>query len=85
MKAERLEREFADRAVPTGSRRLLLSPADALALVNRAAEEGVPVVGVDSLRVTERAVEVPVEHAAKRAGHPGSYGSSWSVPVIVWV
>lgn len=64
MKAERLVREFVDRAVPSGGGPLLLRVADALALVNRAAEEGVPVVGVDSLRVTERAVEVPAEHAA---------------------
>jgi len=67
VKAERLEREFADRAVPTGSRRLLLSPADALALVNRAAEEGVPIVGIDGLRVGESSTEPALEHIAEFA------------------
>ena len=64
MKAKRLVREFADRGVPFGSGALVLRQTDALALVNRAAEEGVPIVGIDGMRVTETSAESPVEHLA---------------------
>src|SRR3954468_2955511 len=64
MKAERLEREFADRAVAERGGLLLLRPEDALALVDRAAEEGVPILGVDGLLVTEASTAAPLEHLA---------------------
>jgi len=64
MKAERLEREFADRAVPGHGGLLLLRPEDALALVSRAAEEGVPILGVDGFLLTESSTESPLEHLA---------------------
>ena len=50
MKAERLEREFADRAVRLPGASLLLRPADAIDLISRAADEGVPIVGIDGVR-----------------------------------
>jgi hypothetical protein len=64
MKAERLEREFASRGVQPSGGLLLLAPADALALVQRAADEGVPILGVDGLRVREGTTESPLEHLA---------------------
>jgi hypothetical protein len=64
MKAERLASEFADRAVPYVGGLLLLGPADALELVDRAAEEGVPILGVDGLRVDKAATTSPIEHTA---------------------
>ena len=64
MKAARLAREFANRAVAHKGNLLLLRPVDALALVSRAAEEGVPIVGIDGLRVSETATESPIEHLA---------------------
>jgi hypothetical protein len=64
MKAERLEREFADRAVPDRGNLLLLHHDDALALVSRAAEEGVPILGVDGFLLTETSTESPREDLA---------------------
>ena len=64
MKAERLEAEFAPRGVPHAGGLLLLRPDDAIALVNLAADEGVPVLGVDGLHVSEGATMSPVEHVA---------------------
>jgi hypothetical protein len=62
VKAEHLEKEFASRRVPYRDGLLLLPPADAIALVQRAADEGVPILAVDGLRLTEAATESPVEH-----------------------
>ena len=64
MKAERLEREFADRGVPDRGGLLLLRPEDALALVDRAAEEGVPILGVDGRLLSETSTASPLEHLA---------------------
>lgn len=51
MEAESLHREFADRAVPHGGGLQLLRAADAIQLVNRAAEAGVPVVAVQGFQI----------------------------------
>ena len=64
MKAERLRKEFAPRAVPHSGGLLLLRAPDAVALVNRAAEEGVPILGVDGFVVTPTSTESPIEHVA---------------------
>ena len=53
MKAEHLEREFAVRGVRYREGEILLRPSDAIELVARAADEGVPIVTVDERRVTE--------------------------------
>ena len=50
MKAELLEREFAPRRVPNAEG-LLLRSQDVLELIDRAAEEGVPIVAIDGVRV----------------------------------
>ena len=65
MKADRLEEEFASRRVPCSGGLLLLAPADAIALVRRAADEGVPVLGIDGLRVTTAATESPLDHLVR--------------------
>lgn len=52
MKADLLNAEFAARAVPGRDDLLLLRPPDALALVSRAAEEGVPILAVEGLGPT---------------------------------
>ena len=49
MKADLLEEEFRPRAVDERARALLLRPADAIELVNRAADEGVPILAVQGL------------------------------------
>jgi hypothetical protein len=64
MKAELLEREFAARGVPHDGGLLLLKPSDAIALVRRAAEEGVPVLGVDGFVLTSQSTQSPLEHLA---------------------
>jgi hypothetical protein len=46
MKADLLRREFASSAVPSADGRLLLDPDATLALIDRATEEGVPIVGL---------------------------------------
>ena len=58
MKADVLIREFADRVVKPNDGRLLLRPADAIELVDRAAEEGVPIVRVSEVNTTDSAVEL---------------------------
>lgn len=82
MKAERLEREFADRAVAYEGGELLLRPSDALALVNRAAEEGVPVVGVDGRRVAAEPADSPREHGPR--AHFADFASDVAVGHGCW-
>ena len=74
MKAEVLTREFADRAVRPNDGRLRLRPADAIELVDRAAEEGVPIVRVTGVVASDSAVELPMVREADftspvREGH----------------
>jgi hypothetical protein len=74
MKAEVLTREFADRTVYPSDGRLLLQPADAIALVDRAAEEGVPIVRVAGAPAADSAAELGVVREADfsprvREGH----------------
>jgi hypothetical protein len=49
MKADLLEEEFRPRTVDGRARALLLRPNDAIELVNRAADEGVPILAVQGL------------------------------------
>ena len=64
MNAERIQREFTPEGVPCGEQRLLLRATDAIALVDDAAEEGVPIVAVEGVRVSDRGIESPIEHVA---------------------
>ena len=65
MKAKMLESEFRARSMPSsGNNLLLLEPSDAIALVRRAADEGVPILGIDGFLVTSASTKSPVEHLA---------------------
>ena len=73
MSVKLLETEFESRAIVRGGS-LLFRPVDALALISRAADEGVPILGVDGFFVTPMSTEAPLEHiadysAAARNGH----------------
>ena len=73
MKADLLAQEFTPRAVGgarAGAGGLLLRPADALELVDRAAEEGVPIVRIDLADVAPGTNEPPADFSAAVAqGH----------------
>ena len=64
MKSDSLEREFAPLAVPYREGLLLFRAADAIALVQRAADEGVSILGIDGLQITEKETTSPLEHLA---------------------
>ena len=59
MKAERLQREFLPHGIRPGEGRLLLRAGDAIALINRAGDEGVPVVAIAGVHVADDAVTSP--------------------------
>jgi hypothetical protein len=64
MSAEELEREFAGRAVPYRGGLMLLQADDALAMVRRAEEGRVPILGVDGIIVSPQGTTAPLEHIA---------------------
>jgi hypothetical protein len=65
VKADLLQQEFAPRCVPhAGGAPLLLGADDALDLVDRASEEGVPVVRVGVLRIADGVSAGPTTPAA---------------------
>jgi hypothetical protein len=64
MKAERLQDEFSAERVPCNEQLLLLRAADAVALVDYASEEGVPIVAVEGVRVSDQGIESLIEHIA---------------------
>jgi hypothetical protein len=74
MKAELLDLEFKPRGIEYSTGRVLLLPVDAIALVNRAADEGVPILSVDAFHVNTAPVESRLEHfidfsEAAKQGH----------------
>ena len=74
MKAEMLEAEFSGRRVPYHGHLLRLKGSDAIALIERAAEEGVPVLGVNCLILSDDGTREPIDQiadysAAVREGH----------------
>jgi hypothetical protein len=64
MKADLIERAFTSRSVKNPAGLLLLRPVDAIELLNQAADEGVPVIGVEGFIVTPSGTESPAEHIA---------------------
>ena len=64
MKAELLEEEFRPRGAAPESSLLLLRAADAVELVDRAAEEGVPILGIDGFRLSAQGLEPALDHIA---------------------
>jgi hypothetical protein len=77
VKAERLKREFADRAVSNHASLLLLRPADAIELISRAAEEGVPVLGIDGARATATSAGPPLDRIADFSSAVASGHGCW--------
>ena len=77
MKAEMLEREFGPRSAAPSESRLLLAGADALALVDRAAEEGVPIVGIDGFRMAGELVEADRDEVADFAAAVAEGHGCW--------
>jgi hypothetical protein len=80
VKADLLQQEFAPRCVPhAGGSPLLLGANDALDLVDRASEEGVPVVRVHALLVatgadsTADSAAPPADFSAAVAGGHGCW------------
>jgi hypothetical protein len=64
MKAERLYAEFRSHGVAGPGDRLLLRAGDAVALVAEAADEGVPILGIDVLRDVAGGRDRAPEHVA---------------------
>ena len=64
MKAELLHEEFAPRSLAREADHLLLRAADAVDLVSRAAEEGVPIVRVARADLPPSSGEVALERVA---------------------
>lgn len=64
MKAELLHEEFAPRSLARETDHLLLRPADAVDLVGRAAEEGVPIVRVARTDLPPHSGELSLERVA---------------------
>lgn len=77
MKADLLEREFARCAVSDRPRPLMLEPADALALIARATEEGVPIRAIDGVRVRDGRADAPREQRADFSGAVAEGHGCW--------
>jgi pyruvate kinase len=77
MKAEKLYAQFRARSIPSRGGLLLLTATDALELLEEAADEGVPVLGVDGMRVTAQATESPLEHAADYSARVAEGHGCW--------
>lgn len=78
MEAESLHREFAGRAVAHGGGLQLLRPADAIQLVNRAAEAGVPVVAVRGFQIGPEGTRPSTENAADYSDAVGDGHGCWT-------
>lgn len=63
MKAKKLRSEFGPRAVEHSGELLLLKPADALDLITRATEEGVPIVGLHAFAMDAPGTQPRLEQA----------------------
>jgi hypothetical protein len=74
VKADLLEGEFSGKRVPYQGGLLLLEGPDAIALVRRATEEGVPILGVNCLILSDNGTREPSDQIADyspsvREGH----------------
>ena len=77
MKAAMLEREFRPRSAAPAGNLLLLRAPDALALVDRAAEEGVPILGIDGFRLTVRGPEAALDRIADHSAAVADGHGCW--------
>jgi hypothetical protein len=78
MSAIDLEQEFKSRAIRNAGGLLLLAADDAVALVRRAADARVPILGVDGMFVSERGTESPIEHIADYSAHVAAGHGCWN-------
>ncbi len=78
MSAVDIEQEFKSRAVRNAGGLLLLATDDAVALVRRAADARIPILGVDGIFVSERGTESPTEHLADYSAAVASGHGCWS-------
>jgi hypothetical protein len=78
MEAESLVREFASRAVPHAAGHLLLEAADAIVMINKAAEAGVPVVRVDGFRSGAEGTAPSAEDVADFSVAAGEGHGCWT-------
>ncbi len=78
MEAESLVREFASRAVAQEAGHMLLEGADAIVLINKAAEAGVPVVRVDGYRSGAEGTTASPEDVADFAAAAGEGHGCWT-------
>ena len=77
MKAERLDAEFRPRRVTYVGGLVLLHAHDAIALVRRAADEGVPILGVNCLIVSPGSAEEPIDQIADFSAAVGAGHGCW--------
>ena len=75
MKADLLQQEFEPRRLPLDTHRLFLVADDALDLIDRASEEGVPIVSVNVVQLhADRAEpDAPADFSAGVAGGHGCW------------
>lgn len=69
MTTEDLQREFTRRAVERGGI-LMLAPADACALVERARRERIPVLGIDGFRLGSESTQPDLAHSIDFSSAP---------------
>ena len=77
MKADLLVAEFTPRAATVRDDLLLLDPRDAIDLVSRAAEEGVPILAVDGVR-TGGTAATPPRHLADFSAEVAEGHGCWA-------
>jgi hypothetical protein len=64
-----LRGEFAHRGILRGGT-LIMCPPDAIAMVERARELNVPVLGVDGFWITDETTQPDLEHTLDTGGNP---------------
>ena len=78
MTARILEREFVARAISHSGGLLMLQTDDALALVLRAEEERIPILGVDGFIVAPHRTMSPIEHIVDYSNSVSDELGNWS-------
>jgi hypothetical protein len=78
MDAEDLEQEFKSRALQYGGGLLLLNADDAIALIRRAADAGIPILGVDGMLMNESRTDSAIENIADYSPAVASGDGCWS-------
>jgi hypothetical protein len=66
-KADRIEREFTNRAILRGGL-LLLQPSDAIDMVQRCRQESLAILGIDAFKITATATQPVIEDSIDFSG-----------------